>query len=80
MGWVYFKPHIQTFHGKLKENDIVLMSTDGLHYAIQPEAMSNIILESTNCMEAARNLIDAAKNVVKYPDNMSAMVIYKEKE
>lgn len=77
---VLLKPHIQTFHGKLKENDIVLMSTDGLHYAIQPEAMSNIILESTNCMEAARNLIDAAKNVVKYPDNMSAMVIYKEKE
>ena len=66
--------------GKLKENDIVLMSSDGLQYAIQPDAMAAIILESKDCMEASKNLIDASKNIIKYPDNMSAMVIYREKE
>ena len=39
---VLLKPHIQILHGKLKENDIVLMSTDGLHYAVQPDAMATI--------------------------------------
>lgn len=77
---ILLKPHIQTLHGKLKENDIVLMSSDGLHYAIQPDAMAAIILESKDCMEASKNLIDASKNIIKYPDNMSAMVIYREKE
>lgn len=76
---ILLKPHIQILHGKLKENDIVLMSTDGLHYAVQPDAMAAIILESKDCMEAAKNLIDASKNIIKYPDNMSAMVIYREK-
>ena len=76
---ILLKPHIQILHGKLKENDIVLMSTDGLHYAVQPDAMTTIILESKDCMEAAKNLIDASKNIIKYPDNMSAMVIYREK-
>ena len=76
---ILLKPHIQTLHGKLKENDIVLMSSDGLHYAIQPDTMAAIILESKDCMEASKNLIDASKNIIKYPDNMSAMVIYREK-
>lgn len=31
-------------------NDIVLMSTDGLHYAVQPDAMATIILESKDCI------------------------------
>ena len=56
------------------------MSTDGVHYAVQPDAMATIILESKDCMEAAKNLIDASKNIIKYPDNMSAMVIYREKK
>ena len=68
---ILLKPHIQILHGKLKENDIVLMSTDGLHYAVQPDAMATIILESKDCMEAAKNLIDASKSgekILKEPE------------
>lgn len=51
------------------------MTTDGVHYAIQPQAMAEIILKSQDCEMAAYNLVDAAKNIIKYPDNMSAMVL-----
>lgn len=51
-----------------------------LNYLKRDWTMATIILESKDCMEAAKNLIDASKNIIKYPDNMSAMVIYREKE
>lgn len=74
---VVLDPEIQTLSGYFKENDLILMTTDGVHYAIQPNAMANIILNSANCENATANLIDAAKNIVKYPDNMTAMLIHK---
>lgn len=75
---VVVNPEIQTFSGKMKENDLILMTTDGVHYAIQPSAIAEIVLNSTDCRSATENLIDAAKNIVKYPDNMSAMLICKQ--
>lgn len=69
------EPEIQLRAGRIKDDDIILMTTDGVHYAIQPQAMAEIILKSQNCEMAAYNLVDAAKNIIKYPDNMSAMVL-----
>ena len=41
------------------------------------DAMSEIILNSPpEGTEATNALVNAAKNIVKYPDNMSAMLIY----
>lgn len=68
-------PQIQTLSCSFKENDIVLMSTDGVHYAIRQDAIINIILESADCLEASKNLISAARDIVKYPDNVSAIII-----
>lgn len=68
-------PLIQTFKVKIKENDIFLISSDGIHYALRPEAMQQIILESEDCDHAAKNLIEAAK-MLKYADNMSAIVVF----
>ena len=76
---IVLDPEIQTFTGKMKENDIVLLSTDGVHYAIQPEAMAEIILGAANCNDAASALIKASKDIIKYPDNMSAIIVYKNK-
>ena len=68
---------IDTISGKLQEQDLVLMTTDGIHYALRPDAMSEIILNSPpEGTEATNALVNAAKNIVKYPDNMSAMLIY----
>lgn len=59
----------------IKKNDILLMTTDGIHYAIRPEALSDIVLQSGTCSDAAKSLIEAAK-IEKYPDNMSALIAY----
>lgn len=77
---VILEPAIQIFSGKMKENDLLLLSTDGIHYAIQPEAIKQIILESQSTDVAITNLIDAAKNIIKYPDNMSAAIIMKRRD
>ena len=69
------EPEIQLLAGRIKDSDIILMTTDGVHYAIQPQAMAEIILKSQDCETAAYNLVDAAKNIIKYPDNMSAMLL-----
>ena len=70
-------PKIEIFNGQMKDTDIVLMTTDGIHYALRPDAMTEIILNSPpEVTEATKALIKAAKEIVKYPDNMSAMIVY----
>ena len=73
---VVIDPVIQTEHGKIRPTDLVVLTTDGVHYAVQPEFMADIILKSGSCQEASYNLVQAAKVEVKYPDNMSAMVVH----
>lgn len=73
---VVIDPAIQVDHGKMRPTDLLILTTDGVHYAIQQEFMADIILNSSSCSEAAYNLVQAAKVEVKYPDNMSAMVIH----
>jgi len=68
-------PRIQTIKGKLKMNDIILMTTDGIHYAIRPEPMAELLLSAGNPMESSKTLINAAKEEVKYADNMAVMII-----
>lgn len=70
------KPQIQILKDiSVKKNDIILMTTDGIHYAIRPEAMRDIVLQSGSCIDAAGSLIEAAK-MEKYADNMSVIVAY----
>lgn len=72
-------PEIIVNKGKIKENDILVLTTDGVHYAIRPEYITNIILESSGPSTASENLVTAAKDVVQYPDNISAIVIAEKK-
>lgn len=60
---------------KLSSHDIILMSTDGIHYAIREEYIKEFILKSGNCTAAAESLIRASRDEVKYPDNMAALII-----
>ena len=75
---VVISPEIQTFTGKTKDNDLIILTSDGIHYAIQSNAISEIILQSNNCVEASSNLVNASKNIVKYPDNMSVIIINRQ--
>ena len=69
------EPKIQIMDAPLKQNDILLVTSDGIHYAVRPEAMLDIVIGSDNCRTAVDNLIYAAKTQ-EYSDNMSAIVIY----
>lgn len=68
-------PEFSIFSGELEENDLVLMTTDGVHYAINADAMKQLVLTSGSVDEASRVLIQASKTEIKYPDNMAAMVV-----
>ena len=68
-------PVIQINSGKLKENDILLLTSDGIHYSIVPAAIMQLVVSSENCDGAVASLIEASK-IQKYPDNMSAAVLW----
>lgn len=72
-------PVIQTYSGKIKDNDFILLTTDGIHYAIKPEPMAEIVLKSLKSEDAAQALVTAAKTQ-EYNDNMSAIVIFNAKQ
>lgn len=78
---VFAEPEIQTLKGKFRQNDMFILTSDGVHYAIRPEYISKIILDSTaSCEAATYNLIMAARDVSKYPDNMSAMIVIEKNQ
>ena len=68
-------PVIQTFKVKIKNNDIFVLTSDGIHYALRPEAIQQLVLESEDCDHAVKNLIEASK-LLEYADNMSAIVVF----
>lgn len=67
-------PEIQVLKGKMKKNDLIVLTTDGVHYAIRPDAMAQFILEAQECEDAALDLIAAALST-EYPDNAAAAVV-----
>ena len=69
-------PEIQVFEGNIKENDMLLLTTDGIHYAIKTDAISDLVMQTETCDDASDILIKAAKSL-KYSDNMSAMLIFR---
>lgn len=67
-------PEIQTFSITTKKGDLLALTTDGIHYAIRPKYISEIILQARNWKEAAQSLINGAKSQ-EMDDNMTAAVI-----
>lgn len=70
-------PKVQTREMELKDNDFILMTTDGIHNAIRPDVFFEIIKRSVNCEETATTLVEAAK-IEKYEDNMSALLLWNK--
>lgn len=72
---VVMDPEIQTISGKIRDTDLVILTTDGVHYAVREPFIPELVLAGDNCTAASANLVSAAKEL-KYPDNMSAMVVH----
>lgn len=83
-------PEFQIGRFNLKPGDFVILTTDGIHYAIRPEPLAQIVLDSGDCINsdiktwhnadnASRVLIEAAKGE-KWNDNMSAIILFNKFE
>lgn len=73
------EPNVQTFTTNIKDNDFILMTTDGIHNAIRADVFFEVIKRSSDCEEAVKALIEGAK-LQKYEDNMSGLLIWKRGE
>jgi len=71
----FSEPEVQTYSAGLKKGDLLVMTTDGIHYAIRPEFISDIILNCDGWDSASKALIEGAK-MQKMADNMTAAIIY----
>lgn len=72
-------PMIQGISGVVRDTDIFIMTTDGVHYAVNERALANLVTNSTSTANASKALVDAALSE-NYPDNMTAAVILNAKE
>ena len=68
-------PVIQTGLGTFKEDDIFLFTTDGIHYAINEDALIQLIIEGQIPSTACANLIEGSVKAVKYPDNATCCIV-----
>lgn len=68
------EPELQILDGYLNANDGILLTTDGIHYAIRPSAISEIIAKTGSIEDSCNTLIAVSKEL-KYIDNASAILI-----
>ena len=66
-------PEMQLYNGKIKKGDVLLLTTDGIHYSIHPDYLTQIILESVGWRGASENLIQGARQE-KVGDNATAII------
>lgn len=72
---VFSEPEIQVSTNKFQEGNIIIMTTDGIHYPLYQNSLLELAVRADNTQSTCKALIEAAK-MQKYPDNMSAMVIF----
>jgi len=70
-------PDIQVMTAKLHPQDIIILTSDGIHDAIRPDAMFEFLKRSQTCDDAVQTFIAAAK-AEKYEDNMTALIFWNE--
>lgn len=68
------EPFVQTFSSSFKNDDVILLTTDGIHNYIKPEFLMQLVLNSESAVDAASNLILGAHQE-KSMDNTSAFIL-----
>lgn len=74
---IFANPEFQTGSIPLRTNDILLTTTDGIHYALSQKDLENIIYNNKTLDEAVEQMITDAINF-KNIDNMTALMLYKK--
>ena len=71
---IYEKPVIDTFDVKIRDDCLFLLTTDGVHYAIRPDAIAQLVLENDTMENACTTLCDTAENL-QYNDDYAAVLV-----
>lgn len=74
---VFSDPEIQTLTAPIKQNDIIVMTTKGIHFAIKQSAIFSLVVASQDTSAAVNTLIEGAKSV-EYSDNMSTIIAWNK--
>lgn len=72
------EPRIDLRTGKLQNEDIIILLTDGAHKVINGEQLHEIIFDCGNCFDTCNGVIKVA-NALGGPDNISVCVSYLRK-
>lgn len=70
------EPEVQTAKIRLKKNDVIVMTTDGIHYSYNSKAFFEILMRTETLDEAAKEMVKTALDLRNYPDNISANIIW----
>lgn len=70
------EPTVQTARVPLKKNDVIIMTSDGIHYSYRSEAFFEILMKTETMDDAAHEMIKTALDLKNYPDNASVNVIW----
>ncbi len=73
---MYAEPEFQMTQLKLRKNDVVVMTTDGIHYSYRPNAFFDILMDAPTMDDAADKMIQTALDLNNYPDNLSCIVMW----
>lgn len=73
---MYVNPEVETKEFKLKKNDVVIISSDGIHYAYRSDYFYQILMETKTMDDAADRMIQDAIDLHLYPDNLSVVVAW----
>lgn len=73
---IFSNPEFQTGTIPLKPHDILLLTTDGIHYALSQNDIENIIYNNKTLENAVEQMINDAINF-KIIDNMTALMMYR---
>lgn len=70
----FSEPQIDTLSAKIKKDCLFMLTSDGIHYAIRPDAMAQLVIGNDNLDNASITLCDAAESL-KYNDDYSCLIV-----
>lgn len=74
------EPSVQSAKIKLQKNDVIIMTSDGIHYSFRSEHFVHILMNTVTVDEAAEEMIETALQLRNFPDNICVNIIWYKGE
>lgn len=73
---MFSNPTVQVSHMKLRKNDVVILTSDGIHYSLRGDVFFEALIRTKTVDEAAEAIVQEALDLKFFPDNMSIIIIW----